>query len=61
MDKGGINYRKEIWKLLKEYEADKDMTLKEVLDKIMAVPREVKNPYVRTQILSNNNGKLMRW
>jgi len=45
LDKGGINYRKEIWKLLKEYEADKDMTLKEVLDKIMAVPREIKNPY----------------
>ncbi len=58
---GGINYRKEIWKLLKEYEADKDMTLKEVLDKIMAVPREIKNPYVRGRILGNNKGKLMRW
>lgn len=61
MDVGGINYRKEIWKLLKEYEADKDMTLKEVLDKIMAVPREIKNPYVRGRRLDNNKGKLMRW
>ncbi len=44
MDKGGINYRKEIWGLLKKYEADKDMTLDEVLDQIMAVqtPEEKK-------------------
>ena len=61
MDKGGINYRKEVWKLLKEYEADKDMTLKEVLDKIMAVPRESKNPYVGMATRGNNKGKLMRW
>ena len=33
-----LNYRKEVWKLLKEYEGSKSMSLKEVLDKIMAVP-----------------------
>jgi len=33
-----LEYRKQIWQLLKEYEADKDMSLEEVLDKIMALP-----------------------
>lgn len=37
LDKGGINYRKEVWAILKEYEKSKVMTLEEVLDRITAL------------------------
>ena len=45
---GGLNYRKEIWAILKEFRDSKTMmTLEEVLEKIMVVPfpKEKKNPY----------------
>jgi len=47
LDKGGINYRKEVWAILKEFRDSKVMTLEEVTTRIMAIqiPREVKNPY----------------
>ncbi len=38
MDKGGINYRKEIWAILKEFRNSKVMTLEEVTTRIIAVP-----------------------
>ncbi|GAI71421.1 unnamed protein product [marine sediment metagenome] len=38
MNKGGINYRKEIWAILKEFRDSKVMTLEEVTTKILAVP-----------------------
>ena len=48
MNVGGINYRKEIWAILKEFRDSKVMTLNEVTERIMAipVPKEKKNPYV---------------
>ena len=48
LDKLGLNYRKEIWGILKEFRNNKKMTLEEVTDKIMALPtpKEIKNPYV---------------
>ena len=48
LDVGGLNYRKEIWAILKEFRDSKTMmTLEEVLKKIMVVPfpKEKKNPY----------------
>jgi len=47
LDKGGINYRKEIWAILKEFRDSKVMTLEEVTTRIMAIPtpKEIKNPY----------------
>ncbi|MBA7572657.1 hypothetical protein ES708_14440 [subsurface metagenome] len=45
---GEAEYRKEIWKILKEFRDSKTMmTLEEVLDRIMAIPipKERKNPY----------------
>jgi len=42
-----VEYRKIIWGLLKEYRDDKDMTLVELLNKIMAIPIPKEgNPYV---------------
>ncbi|MBA7522134.1 hypothetical protein ES705_14251 [subsurface metagenome] len=38
MNVGGINYRKEIWAILKEFRDSKVMTLEEVTERIMAVP-----------------------
>ena len=37
MDVGGINYRKEIWAILKNFRDSKVMTLEEVTDRIMAI------------------------
>ena len=41
-------YRKIIWGILKDYRADKDMTLEKLLELIMAIPTpgEKDNPYV---------------
>ena len=38
LDVGGINYRKEIWAILKEFRDSKVMTLEEVTTRILAVP-----------------------
>jgi len=63
LDKGGINYRKEVWAILKKFRESKTMTIEEVTDQIMALPtpKEVKNPYVKGRIPNNKRGKLMRW
>jgi len=59
LDVGGINYRKEIWGLLKEYEKSKTMTLNEVLDRIMAVPYPIEKR--KRQIPDKPKGSLNRW
>jgi len=47
LDKGGINYRKEVWAILREFRNSKVMTLTEVTDRIMAITVPKKgNPYV---------------
>ena len=44
MDK--LEYRKEIWELLKNYRDDEITSLEELLDKIMAIPTPKEgNPY----------------
>ncbi|MBA7512988.1 hypothetical protein ES705_04997 [subsurface metagenome] len=37
LDVGGINYRKEIWAILKNFRDSEVMTLEEVTDRIMAI------------------------
>ena len=34
----GIDYRKAVWMILKEFREDKEMTLDEATDEILAVP-----------------------
>ncbi|MBA7587853.1 hypothetical protein ES708_29898 [subsurface metagenome] len=60
MDVGGLNYRKEIWAILKEFRDSKVMTLEEVTTRIIAIttPKEKKNPYVGTSTREDGTSRL---